>query len=118
MFSTRLIWLFEFLDKFFKAMGVVSGTFNHKRQTFHFDPSRHWKVKRNYNLLVIWLLTALGIVGKYYRLGDVNRFNLCMAYWLAGVMTMVLYSIILWCPHEVCIMINGFIHFIHHMHGE
>ncbi|CAL8116205.1 unnamed protein product [Orchesella dallaii] len=82
------------------------------------DPSQAWRVSLNYVLLHIWAAGAFGIVVKYKRRGDIDRYNITLAYWLAGVLATIVYSIIQWHTKDLVIMANGFFKFIRYMHDS
>jgi len=118
MFSKRLCKLTNFLNKLCNYLGASAGYFNPKTKTYHRNIKQEWKVKLINNLCLFWAAAALYIVIKYFKQKDINRYNLTLAYWLAGILAVSVISIVRWFPHDICIGFNGSYHFLRHLYGK
>jgi len=118
MLSKRLLNLIVDCDKISTKLGVVAGHFNPKTQTFYYDPRQEWKVKLNYALLWLWAFGGSCIVFKYKRFGDADRYNMTLAYILAGVLMLVIYSIIRWYTQDFLLVGNQFFNYLRHIQGK
>jgi len=118
MFSKHFYNQIVAFDKFSSLFGVIASHFNPKTRTFYRDPKQEWKVKLNYALLVFWVAASFCIVIKYRRLGEIERFNMTLAYWLTGILAVSLCSVIRLYTKDLTIFGNGFLQFIQYMHSK
>ncbi|CAL8121101.1 unnamed protein product [Orchesella dallaii] len=86
MWSDRLPKQIEALSKFTARFGVVAITFNQATCSFRHEPKLDKKVRINYLLLIIEMVVGLLAVLKLRWHGDLNQFNLSLAYWCGSIM--------------------------------
>jgi len=107
MFSDRMYKVFPIITKLLNHFGTVAFKYDEKHRLFQTDSTAQRRVVRNHALLLLWAFASLIIVIKYYRLGDIDRFNLTMTYWLAGIGLITCHAILRWRYQELCRCLNG-----------
>jgi len=118
MFSTRLCKLTRFLFKLCHHFSVSSGHFDQKSKTFHREESLENRIRWRYNLAVVWCISAFFLVVKYYKNGDVDRYNVTLAYYIAGDLATIGSAVIPYNPHDISLAFNTFYNLMHYMHRK
>jgi len=107
MLSTRLLKLIFTLTKFISFFGIIPVSFCPSTGQFHHHHSSTWKPRTNFCFLTIWIIAGIAIIFKYNRLGNVDRFNVSIAFWLAVVLTSIAFLIPYYFGKELIVSING-----------
>jgi len=118
MFSIRLLWLFSVYNKLFQVFGIFYGGNDRDQKSFHLIPGQQWKAKLTFNITLLWCLSIVIISVKYFRLGDIDRYNMTIACSLVISITMLSYSIFRWYSHDICILLNGFTKFVDYLQSK
>ncbi|CAL8141097.1 unnamed protein product [Orchesella dallaii] len=67
---------------------------------------------------ILWSVAATVIVVKYKRTGDIDRFNMTLAFGLVHSLAMVTQTILRWNQQDFCRNFNGFTLFIRQLHEK
>lgn len=117
MFSKRL-YKIAALSKFSSYIGASSLQFNEKTRLFAVDPTKIGRRNKAFDITLFWAIASFSMVIKFKKKGDVDRFNLTLAYWLAGVLVTIVFSITRLFDDELCNTINGTFIFVRYMHRK
>jgi len=118
MFSTRICRFLRILHWLTTRFGIIPARYDKTTKIFRHDPCLEWLVHLNYILGVSWAFLAFVIILKYNILKDVNRTNVTFAYWLVGILVLIIFLIPCFASHQVCYMTNGFTKFMEMIHRK
>jgi len=119
MLGKRLCRFFLILNWLNTNLGVIAGKYSKTTGTFKYDPTLEWKVKVNYNWYFLWAIGGFCKVVKYLlQSNDVNLVNVTFSFWLTSTIGLLLFSVLRWFPHDICIMTNGFINLMSYIHRK
>lgn len=91
-----------------------------KKSLYHVstNPKVENRMKRNYNLLSLWIIIEFILLVKWYKEGDLEKFTLTILYCTLGTGVLVLYSIFRWCSVDYCSSLNGILIFYDYIYGK
>ncbi len=118
MFSKRLYKTAAILSRLSSYIGASSLQFKEKQSLFLSDPTKINRRNRAFGLTIFWAIASFSMVIKFKRKGDVDRYNLTLAYWLAGILATIVFSIIRLFDDELCTIINGTLIFVRYIHRK
>lgn len=120
MFSSRFYLMLSLLAKFMHTLGAAPVSFNEKRLLAQYDKTNQKRLRTGFYLGVFWAIASLYLIFKYRKAGDVDRYNLALAYWLFGIFAMEVYAVYFldMAIRELIRSFNGLIIFLRYMRSK
>lgn len=108
MLSNRLYRIFGFLCRYGKYFGSSNLSFNLSTRSFFIStcPQTNRRLKRNYAAVGVWAALSFTTLLKFYIADDVEKYNLTLLYWTAGLTVFIAESVLRWFGAGICRTLN------------
>lgn len=118
MLSKRTYKMFARAIGLSRLIGTSSLHFSGETLLFSYNPIKQKHVRRAFNATIFWAIASLSMVIKFQRKNDVDRFNLTLAYWFAGILVTLSFALFRLYEHDLCLLMNGCCSFFRYIHGK
>lgn len=120
MFSQRLYRVYSFALHLGKCFGVTSLRFNKVQQVFYCDDSKRtrYNLFGNFFLIILFVLGFSAQTLVLYLRNDLNRMNLTLPFLLGVLLLAAVFSISVFFPVDLCIILNGLLGLLNQLHSK
>lgn len=118
MLSKRLYKMLTILSKLSSYIGANALKFEEKTLLFSLDPTKICRRNRAFQLALYWAIASFSMVIKFKMKDDIDRYNLTLAYWLAGFLVIIQFSICRLFDDEFCKVLNATLIFVRYIHRK
>lgn len=115
MLSSRLYKMIAWALELGSFLGCASQHMDKSTLVVYQDPKKMWKLRWTAALCTVWSIIRIGIMVVLRRGGNINQYNISMAYFLGGQAGLVAYGIQIFYPHDVTRILNGMITFFRYL---
>lgn len=120
MFSNRFYFLCFFAGKMLNYFSICTMNFNREHNRFGHNHGKWIKtrIRITYTMFMFWGLGAFYATYNFRKQGDLDRFNLTLAYWLVGGLANISISLLHLRCHDLVLNFNGLLQLMTLIHRK
>lgn len=119
MFSKRFYKMIALSTKLSSIVAANRLVFNSNSQLFNIsnEPNLIRKLRINYSLIMLWLVSGLGIILNLYHGRNISELYVSFVHW-AGIAFTLNYMTVLWFANDYYQTINSTLHYFRYYKGN
>lgn len=114
MLSNRFYRMISCLLRISRYCGASALKFDAQQRTVSVDSKAIPRIRQNFVLNLFWTVSSLFVTIQFHRNKDVDRFNLTLSYWIAGVLVSMIFWVHRFFSYELCGCFNQVVSFLNH----